>query len=278
VRAGERLVGATPAQDDAAALPVWPAAVAATAWVVYLHGYARTTPREAAYAVAGYAVILVVGGIALGRRWLASADVFSLLARWCGLRQRLADWDAPPGAEAVAGALVGGLLYGDLRVSDYWLKQDGPEWLRHPATATAPAAAVLACVLGACVAVAAGRWARRRGAPGSVAAVLVPLVAALAFSTMLRRLLICLQLVWLEASDPMGRGSDLFGTADTIVDPNPFGTIAQRWIAVAAVTLCGVLAAYVLARRVPRARAQDPAAITLYVVVALGVLGSATTY
>jgi hypothetical protein len=277
VRAGERLVGAPTTEDDAP-LPVWPAVVGAVAWTTYLHGYARTTPREAAYAVAGYAVVLVAGGIALGRRWLASADVFSLLARWCGLRSRLAEWPAPAGADAVTGALVGGVLFGDLRMSPFWIGLDVPARLRSPMTGTSVTAAVLAAALGALPAVGAGRWATRRGAPGSVAAVLVPVVAALAVSTMLRRLLICLQLVWIELSDPLGRGSDLFGTGDTVVDPNPFGTITQRWTGVALITAAGLLSAYILARRVPRARSQDPAALTLYVVVALGVLGAATTF
>lgn len=275
VRGGERLVGAPPV--DEAPVQVWPAVLTAAAWMAYLHGYARTTPREAGYAVAGYAVVMVAGGIALGRRWLASADVFSLLARWCGLRARLAGWVAPPGADAVTGALAGGLLYGDLRMSPFWLGQDLPEWLLGP-TGSSVTAALIASALGALLASGAGRWAARREAPGSVAAVLVPLVAALAVSTMLRRLLICLQLLWINISDPLGRGADYFGTGDTRIDGNPFGTITQRWAGVVVVTLAGLLSAYVLVRRVPRARAQDPAALALYVTVGLGVLGAATTF
>lgn len=293
VRAGERLVGApaTPEPQPRDATegsagpeaveprtePVWPALVAAVAWTAYLHGYARTTPQEAAYAVAGYTVVLVAGGIALGRHWLASADGFSLLARWCGLRTRLAAWDAPRGAEAVTGALIGGMLFGDLRMSPFYIERF-IDRTSATLTGTSVPRAVAASAAGAVLAMAAGHWARRRGAPGSVAAVLVPIVAALAFSTLLRRLLICLQLVWVNISDPLGRGADYFGTGATAIDGNPFGTITQRWMGVAAVTAAGMLSGYVLARRVPRARAQDPAAITLYVVVALGVRGAAATF
>ena len=121
------------------------------------------------------------------------------------------------------------------------------------------------------------RWAARRGAAGSVAATLVPMLAAYAVATHLRRLLNSVQLVWRLASDPFGREWDLFGTADALVDGQLLSVAQLRWTAVAVLVLGGVLGAVVLRRRVPERAAQDPAAAALYLAVGLGILGVTTT-
>jgi hypothetical protein len=124
-------------------------------------------------------------------------------------------------------------------------------------------------VVGACVAVAAmfvflDRWSGRLGAPGSVAVAAVPAVASviLAVAMARNRLFVSLQLLPILASDPFGRGWNLFGTADWGLVPEPLGD-GGRALAQALVLVAGhVAGAVVLARRAPRT-ARLPATLAL---------------
>jgi hypothetical protein len=276
VRGAERVAGA-PAGGPVDG-PVWGAVATATGAMAFLHGvYLPTSPlsppvRAQGWLVAGYVIAVVAVGTALGRGWAARTEVIGLLARWAGLRTGLSRWAAPRGAEAVLGAVIGGTLVGTLRRTGVWFDVLGSD---HP-TLWTMLAVVGGCGLGALVCEALGWWAERREAPGSVAAVLVPVVVAYAVATLLRRLLTTLQLAWRAVSDPLGRGADLFGTAEYGVDADLLGETTRLYLGSGLVVAAGLFGAWVLVRRTTRGRQQDPAAVALYLSVALGVLGVTT--
>ena len=248
---------------DAATAPVWPAVVTGGGWALFLALYAVSVePRALGAFLAAYVVVTVAGCIAFGAaRWLATGHGAGLVVAWTGLlrRGRLVAWAPPPGAAALLGAVFGGLAFGRLRLTSVWgdvaTSADAERWHR--------VGAVAAVVLGAGLAHLAERWAGRRGAPGSVAAALVPVVAAVAVGSVLRRTMVAAQLAttltpglsWLW--DPLGLGD--------AVDLNPWGTAVQQALAVGVVALGGLAGAWVLARRVRGVRSRDPAAYTVYV-------------
>jgi hypothetical protein len=270
----ERLAGTPVAPVPATPPPVWPAVVTGGAWAVFAGVYALSVPpRALATMLAGYTLALLAGALALGRpRWLGSADAVGLLVSWTGLLRRggLTRWVPPAGAAALLGAVCGGALFARFRLSRGWVRfavTDEPLlWHRG--------GAVAAVVAGAAAAYALDRWAARRGAAGSVAAALVPVVAATAVATVLRRALVAAQLLPPLVADPFARGWRLLGPLGEAraVDVNPWGTAVQQGLAAAVVTLGAVAGAWVLARRVRGVRQRDPAALAVYAVAFAGVL------
>ena len=272
----ERLLGpARPDPEPHAPPPaVWPAVATGGAWAVFAGVYAVSVPpRALATMLAAYTLALLAGALALGRpRWLGSADAAGLVFSWTGLLRRggLTRWVPPAGAAALLGAVFGGVAFARFRLSDGWSRfAVSPRallWHR--------AGAVAAVLAGALAAYALDRWAARRGAPGSVAAALVPVVAATAVATVLRRAMVATQLLPQLASDPFGRGWRLLGSFGDprAVDLNPWGTAVQQSLAAGLVALGAVAGAWVLARRVRAVRARDPGALAVYVTAFLGAL------
>lgn len=229
---------------------VWWALPATTALVWYLGAYRQALlPQSVATALGVYTIITVAGCLAVGRRrWLERAEAVGLLLRWIGLirRRRLVGWAAPEGADVVVGVVAGGLLFGMLRSS----RLLNPLIFGLPQVpAEAVGVAVLAAV-GAAVVWFAERACRRVGAAGTAAAAAIPVIAGLAIAGAMVRgqLLLALQLLPAVASDPLGRGWDLFGTADLQIVPNPLGDALHAGVQVAVLVLGGA-AAGVIARQ-----------------------------
>lgn len=275
------------AEEDAAAPEVcresaWPAVVAALAVVHFLVVRPDSTqPRTIGAWLAAYTIVAVAVGVGLGRRALARADVIGATARWAGeLRDGLAvRWSVPAGAEAVLAVIAGGLLFDLARRSGAYLEV--LEWLGVSRVASTTERTVVLSVATCClVAVAvlhgAERVAARRGLPGAVAVATLPVVLALVVVWRLRRLLVSLQLLPIVGGDPLGRGWDLFGTRDRVLDANPFGTPAQRWFSIAVIVVAGIVGAVALRRRPGARSARDPASYVLYLLVAVSILTLAT--
>lgn len=262
----ERLVGGsmptTPDDPD-----VWPAVAAALAWTGFLTAYAVGVPPPAlANALVVYTTVMVAGSLATGReRWLRSAEVFGLLAAWVGLRRELVSWGPPRGAEAVLGALIGGLLFSRVVTTSLW----GPAAVSEQAGSLRTAGLLVAAGGGAALATAAGGWARRRGAPGTVPAALVPAVAAVAVALMLRPAMTAAQLLPRVVGDPLRRGQDPFGLLGTPVDANVFGTAVQQGLALAVVVLGHLAGAVVLVRRTRSTPRRTPGGAALAVSASL---------
>ncbi|MGH2554686.1 MAG: hypothetical protein ACRDHO_03080 [Actinomycetota bacterium] len=242
---------------------VWPAVVPAMAWAWYLSAFRHAlSPRAVGTAVAGYSIVTVAGCLAFGRRqWLPRVEVFGLLFGWLARlpHRRLVSWIVPAGGEAVLGVLAGGLLFGAVRRSSLW----GTLNVVPLADLYAAAGVVGASAAMAGLFVVLGRWSGRLGAPGSVAAAVVPALASVIVAVAMVRSLLSTSVQFLPilASDPFGRGWNLFGTADWAV-PEPLGD-GVRALAQAIVLVAGHFAgALVLTRRVSRS-GRLPAALAL---------------
>jgi hypothetical protein len=248
---------------------VHPAAVPAAAWAWYLVAFPDALrPATLALAFGAYSIATIAGALAMGRRrWLSRFEPFGLVFSWIARLPRggLRAWAPPPGAEAVLGTLLGGLVFGLFRGSSL-----APDALSGSAWATGGVG--VAAAMGAGGLVLAARIGTRRGAPGSVAAGAVPALAGVAIALALarNRLLTSVQLLPIVAGDPLGRGWDLFGTADWGVNPDPLG-VAGRAAVQAAILLTGhVAGGVVVARRAPDVRSRDAALAVLALSAAIG--------
>lgn len=271
-------------RGEEAASAVWLAVPGAAALVWYLGAYRQALlPRSVAVALGLYTIVTLAGCLAMGRRWwLKRAEVVGILLRWIGLirRRRLETWAAPDGAAVVLGLVAGGLLFAMLRYS----RLLNPLVFGLP---NVPAEAVGVAVLalaGAAVVWVGERACRRVEAAGTVAAAVVPVVAGLALAAAMVRgqLLLALQLLPRLASDPLGRGWDLFGTADLPLAPNPLGDTVRTAVQLGVLVAAGAAGALVARRRaaldVPsggRARRAVTAATgVISLLVAAGVLAT----
>lgn len=249
---------------ESAGVEVWPVVVPALAWGWYLSAFQDSlSPRAVGTALAVYSIVTVAGCMAFGRtQWLPRVEVFGLLFSWmCRLPgRRLDSWVVPKGAEVVLAIVAGGLLFGPVRRSSLW------GTLNVVSLASLYAAAG---VIGASAAMGGlfwllQRWSARLDAPGSLAAAVVPAVASviLAVAMARNRLFTSIQLLPILASDPLGRGWNLFGTAEWGLVPTPLGDWGLA-LAQAIVLVMGHLAgAVVLARRASRS-GRLPAAVAL---------------
>lgn len=271
-------VEAEPRDADGTSSPrsgaVWPAAVVALAWSAYLaftvSGSLR--PRVVGTVLAGYTIVTLGGCLARGReRWLREGELLTVLLGAVGRRGDLVTWAPPPGWAALAGGLAGGLLMAALRPSTLW------PGVAELGLASAGAVAVwggvaLCAGLGWLGVRAASRWARARGDAGAVLAALAPVLAGLgiAFALIRDRLLTSAQLVVLRASDPLGQGVDLFGTADLPLRANLLTPATRVGLQVAILVATGTWGAVVARRRAARHHASpDPALVVVGAVVAL---------
>ena len=263
---------------------VWWAVPAAAALVWYLAAYRQALlPRTLATALILYTVVTLAGCLAFGRqRWLHGAEIIGLLLRWIGLipRRRLLAWTPPSGAAVVLGLVAGGLLFAPLRASTllnpliFGLPQVPAEWVGVAITAA----------LGAAVGWGGHRASRRAGAPAAAAVALVPLVAAVALTSSLVRgqLILALQLLPGLLSDPLGRGWDLFGTADLRLAQRPVSATAVEGVQAGLLMLGGAVAGTLGRQRAAlqaattnqARRGATAAALMSSVIVAAGVLAT----
>jgi hypothetical protein len=245
---------------DALARPVAPsgeaggdvrwAAIPALALTWYLGAY--PTPlhsRAVGLVLAVYSIVTLAGCLALGRTsWLSRAEVFGLVFGWTAMLRRgeLRSWQPPRGATLVLGVLAGGLTFGAIRRSTLWGDLNVAEHALVLATGG------LAVVAGGFTLLLA--WADRRAgtdeAPGSVAAAMVPAVAAVAVAMALarHRLFTSVQLLPSLLLDPFGSGGGPLGRGSSL-DPDPLGSVGLVAAQVGVLLAGHLLGTLVLARR-----------------------------
>ena len=254
------LRGAPRPQD---ARDVVAAVAAALLWGALFARFATLGPSRAlGTALLVYAAAMAVGVLLVGPNWLGRAEVFGLVFGWvtrCGARVRA--WDPPANAGAVLAVVVASALVHRARVSRVY---GGGELANRPVRDTVLTLIALAVVLGLVV-TALDAWSRRRGAPGTVVAALVPATASIVVAELLRRTMVAVQLLPSRLTDPFDQGWSPLGAFGTSADINPFGSQVQQLLSAAILVLGHGWGAWVTVRRTPSIAQRAPAVLALWV-------------
>lgn len=283
----------------------WPAAAGLLAfgWVE-LVSPDRTDPSFLATLALIYAAVQLVGMSLYGERaWTASADAFGGLFALCGRLSPLAWHDgavftrrplsgAPqmaigPGAVALLCVFIGTTAYDGFSQGSVWLDLLGRLQRAFTGAGLGDSLALQAAgTLGllACVAIVFGFYRLgidgvRSVSPGSssrelagvFAHTLLPIGVAYLVAHYLSLLAFQGQAMLYLASDPLGRGSDLLGTADRAIDYTWLSSTSIWYLQVAAL-LAGHVAGLVLAHDRALARFGDPREATRSQYWMLGVM------
>lgn len=199
-----------------------------------------TRPQLVGTVVAGYALAVTAGAVAVGRVAVANrAEVLGLLASWLAVGRSLTRWSPPRGALGVLAVALGAAWFERYERTARWAGAV-PDRL----DAVAGLAAALALAGGGALTLHLAT--RRRAARGTAAAALLPLVAGVALACVARRALISAQLLADQLAGPRP------------VDPDPWGVVGGQLLALALVVVGGGLAAAVLARRTGEETARLP--------------------
>ena len=240
---GCRLLGTNP--DHAASqLPAWagrwPAAIGLFTFVwLELVAPDRVTIPILLLWLALYTVILLFGAVLFGQGWFSAADPFETyaltiakLSPWgrnvggqIELRSPLANLATltpPPGMVVFVSVLIGSTGYDGFSNSSLWVRSIQSSALPGIVLGTLGLLGFIAVVLGsytgACLL--AGRLTdtSRRALPGLFLHSLVPIALGYITAHYLTLLILEGQRVFINVSDPLSRGWNLFGTAERGVD------------------------------------------------------------
>lgn len=261
-------------------LGLWPALVGFIAFVTLELVVAEgSQPRTLALATIVYTLWACIGMSLFGvETWSRNCDAFGV---YFGLFARLSPWErrgrrvflrpplgglarlAPaPGLVPFVATMIGSVTFDGAAESELWASV-GPSIARTieklgpaPATATQISSAIglALCVLLVWalyhLGIAGVRAATGSGRAAELAARFAPSLVPIAFAYVAAHYFSLLafqgQAVGYLASDPLGRGSDLLGTADWQVDYNAIGT-ATLWYLQVGFVVAGHVAGLVLA-------------------------------
>ena len=215
-------------------LGVWPAALGlfAFTWLELVQPDRTTLAVLRVWALAWF-VLLVLGAILFGARWIGAADPFEAYARtvaqlspWrrVGDTLRLVNplagltaWRPPPGAVGVVAALLGSTAFDSFANTSWWISTVQSSDVVTVVWATGGLAAMVLVVLVTFSLAAA--WMGRHGDqparayPRLMAGSVVPIVIGYAVAHYLTLLVSEGQRTAILWSDPLGRGWDVFGSA-----------------------------------------------------------------
>jgi hypothetical protein len=263
------------------AVGVWPglALLIAFSWIELIWPDAAV-PAAIAWLALGYSLLIWVGMALFGREtWLDRGEAFSLAF---GVFARL----SPPSAgrdEAASNSMtalvlfvLASVMFDGLLATPIWASIDGLFPGRRMAIETAGLFAVWLLFLGAYVAACAtmsvlsGGWRSPGELARGFAFTLVPIALAYHLAHYLSFLLIQGQYIVPLASDPFGRGWNLFGTAGWRIDIGIVGARFEWHAAVGAIVAGHVWAVWLAHRRALELfPARRPALRSQYVMTAL---------
>ena len=244
-------------------LGVWPAALAlfGFAWLELVQPDRTTLSVLRVWALT-WLVLGVLGAIVFGQRWIGAADPFETYAStvaeaspWARVGQslrmvnplaHLSRWRAPPGAVAVVAVLLGSTAFDSFANTSFWI-------------ATVQSSAVVTVVwdtLGLLVMITivlvtfslAAAWMARYGDrsaaayPRLMVASVVPIVIGYAIAHYATLLVVEGQRTAISWSDPLGRGWNVFGSAEMGVN----AAIFDHPTAVALIQLVAIVTGHVL--------------------------------
>lgn len=271
---------------------VWPAALAVTAfaWLELVSPGNNTLPVLRWWVVA-WLVWTLLGAVLLGPWWIAAADPFEAFA---DLVARLSPWQLfdgelhlvnplrhlitarrPAGTFALAGALLGATAF-DSFANTSW-------WIATVQTSTSPptllrTSGLLVTILFVVLTFAAGAQAmkpflvrHRTGLPDRMAAALVPIVLGYNLAHYLSLFVLEGQRTLINASDPLGLGWNVFGTAELAVNTSMFdhpeATALIQLLAIVGGHLLGVLVSHERALTLLEVRRQGMGQVPMLLVM-----------
>jgi hypothetical protein len=242
---------------------VWPAvaAIFGFAWLELVQPDRSTLAVLRVWALA-WLVILVLGAIVFGQRWIGAADPFEVYAstlaqmsiwRRVGDQLRLVNplaglntWHAPPGATAVVAALLGSTAFDSFTNTSWWIRVVQNSNVPTVVWGTGGLLAMIIIVFVSFSLAAA--WMGRYGSaaagayPRLMVGSLLPIVLGYVVAHYATLLIVEGQRTAINFSDPLGRGWNVFGSAEMGVN----SAIFNYPTAIALVQLCAIVGGHVL--------------------------------
>jgi len=252
-----------------AGIGVWPAAIGlfGFGWLELVQPDRTTLAVLRVWALA-WLVILVLGAIVFGQRWIGAADPFEVYAstiaqmsifRRVGDQLRLVNplaglnaWRAPPGATAVVAALLGSTAFDSFTNTSWWIQTVQNYALPTVLWGTAGLLTMIIIVfvtfsLGAA-------WMGRYGDrpaweyPRLMVGSLLPIVLGYVVAHYATLLIVEGQRVAINFSDPLGRGWNTFGSAEMGVNSaifnHPTGIAVMQACAIVGGHVFGIICAH----------------------------------
>ncbi len=242
---------------------VWPAAVGlfGFGWLELVQPDRTTLPVLRVWVLA-WLVLLVLGAIVFGQRWIGAADPFEAYARtiaqlspWrrVGDDLRLVNplaglngWRPPPGAAAVVAVLLGSTAYDSFANTSWWIATVQNSSVITTVWGTGGLLVMITIVLVSFSLAAAwmGRYGGRppQAYPRLMAGSLVPIVIGYAVAHYATLLIVEGQRTAITFSDPLGRGWNVFGSAEMGVN----SAIFNHPTAIAVGQLAAIVGGHVL--------------------------------
>jgi hypothetical protein len=241
---------------------VWPAAVGlfGFAWLELVQPD-RTTLAVLRLWALTWLVILILGAIVFGQRWIGGTDPFEVYAstiaqmsiwRRVGDEVRLVNplaglnaWHAPPGSTAVVAALLGSTAFDSFTNTTWWIRT-----VQNSAAPTVVWATggLLAMIMIVFVSFSLGAaWMGRYGDlpatayPRLMVGSLMPIVLGYVVAHYATLLIVEGQRTAINFSDPLGRGWNVFGSAEMGVN----SAIFNHPTAIAMAQLCAIVGGHV---------------------------------
>jgi hypothetical protein len=245
-----------------AGVGVWPAAVGlfGFGWLELVQPD-RTTLAVLRLWVLAWLVILILGAIVVGQRWIGAADPFEVYAstiaqmsiwRRVGDELRLVNplaglnaWHAPPGATAVVAALLGSTAFDSFANSSWWIQtvQNSAAPTVLWGTGGLFTMIIIVFVSFSLAAAWMGRYGDRPATayPRLMAGSLLPIVLGYVVAHYATLLIVEGQRTAINFSDPLGRGWNVFGSAEMGVN----SAIFNHPTAIAVTQLCAIVGGHV---------------------------------
>lgn len=249
-----------------AGVGLWPAAVTlyAFGWLELIQPDRTTLAVLRLWAVA-WLVVMVLGAVVFGAGWIGAADPFevyaSAVAQVSPLRRvdgrlhlvnplaGLNDWHPPPGAAAVVAVLLGNTAYDSFANTSWWIRTVQTSTVSSTVWATLGLLTTSLLVLGTFSLAAlwmahlgTDRRLRARDHPRLMAGSLIPVAIGYAVAHYATLLVIEGQRTAINLSDPLGRGWNVFGSAEMGVSSG----IYDHATTIAVVQLLAILTGHVL--------------------------------
>jgi hypothetical protein len=245
-----------------AGVGVWPAAVGlfGFGWLELVQPDRTTLAVLRLWALA-WLVILILGAIVLGQGWIGAADPFEVYAstiaqmsiwRRVGDELRLVNplaglnaWHAPPGATAVVAALLGSTAFDSFANTSWWIQtvqnSNAPTVLWG--TGGLFAMIIIVFLSFSLAAAWMGRYGDRPATayPRLMVGSLLPIVLGYVVAHYATLLIVEGQRTAINFSDPLGRGWNVFGSAEMGVN----SAIFNHPTAIAVTQLCAIVGGHV---------------------------------